>query len=355
MIYQLVWATKDESAFEQAVPLLWHGNHMSRSGWDHGIKIGFLEGIHLLSKEYLRQLERLGYEIIDCHSLVEEALEEYPELNRYDVPNKYWFLRWNVMDALTKLNAPDSTVIHCDADVVFMSDPKKICADVHGKTFVLEGCPVLTVISTREWYRVWREELALFLRDPEAYTQNALTIKDEPVMNSREYCNVLCYQAGRFHDQDMLEYLIAAGKLPQSRTEEIFDSPFYWVQNPLFPGEWHREQCGEAKKKIIERSDGTYVGGKRMALYHFQTDFSRYCSQWLQLDRVRLGGWAEVLRLHAEKRRLSVPGQVMGKALELVMRRKNLTKRAVYEGVFRKNRRTGNLYINDIVNSCWRL
>lgn len=351
MIFQLVWATGDECLFEKSIPLLWHGEYLARQGWTNGIKLGFLEGIELLSADYRSRLEQLGYELIDCSSHIAACLQEYPALKTYTKTHRYWFLRWNVLDVLTTELAGKNTVIHLDADVVLMADPSELYRDVMGKTFVLQGCPVLTVISDREWFAAWRRELANFLRTPDEYIKRAILLKDHPVRNSREFCNEMYYVPGRFHDQDMLEYLIAAGILPQSTSAEVYESSFYWIQNPLLPGEWYDEQSAGEKRLVIEKDDVVYIDSKRVAMYHFQSDFAKYCRMWQQFARFGMGGGASLLKLAGPGRRNSSLVDAAGKLLDLANRK--VSRRAVYEFAFQCNPATGNLNITDIVNSCW--
>ena len=351
MIYQLVWATKDEIQFEQTVPLLWHGEFMARQGWKNNIKIGFMEGISRLSTSYLKDLERVGYEVFDCSSPVKRLLEEYPQLNKYDTTNKYWFLRWNVLDLLARDIPSDDTIVHLDADVVLLADPKEIYKDVKGKTFVLQGCPVLTAISEKKWFEVWRTELKTFLEAPEAYQREALKIKEEPIKDPRAYCNTLAYGPGRFHDQDMLEYLISAGKLPQAKSKEVFDSKLYWIQNPLLPGEWHKEQCEDSEKRVVVQQGKFFVGEKQIPFYHFQSDFAIFCGHWLLLDKFGLSSLSTTghLRTGIE----SFLGKIMIMKALRYLNRGQIKKLEIQEAVFQENPRTGNLYITDITNRCW--
>lgn len=353
MIYQLVWATRDEEVFEQVVPLQWHGEYILNKGWQNNIRVGFLEGIDLLSKDYLRSLEGLGYEVIDCQPLVGKLLKEYPQLNGYDATNKYWLLRWNVLDVLAGECATDDTIIHLDADVVLMADPHELCKDVHGKTFVLEGCPVFTAISCKEWFEVWRDELANYLGNPESYLGEALRIREHPLREPREFCNALYYGPGRFHDQDMLEYLISAGKLPQASTSEVFASRFYWMQNPIIPGEWFEEQCPGRRRWITEDENGAIVGDKQIAFYHVQMNFARYCLQWTKLQKVGLASWVPMVRGNPERNYLPISGKILARAIKYLNWGEDKNRRAICRAVLKKNPHTNNTYITDIVNSCW--
>lgn len=353
MIFQIVWATENEHFFEQSVPLLWHGEYLARKGWGNGIRLGFLEGLDLLSGDYLHNLERLGYEVIDCSHLVKECLDEYPQLKTYRKTLRYWFLRWNVLGRLTEQLPDATTVVHLDADIVLQVDPAELYRDVTGKTFVLQGCPVITVISCRQWFSVWRAELASFLANPDGYALEALRVKENPVRPSREFCNGLYYVPGRFHDQDMLEYLIAAGKLPQERSEKIFDSGYYWMHTPLFPAEWAAEQAGGIVVGISDKEDGSYVGNKRISFHHMHTDFVKYCYYWLIAHRLKLGGKRILSFLDAITEKEPAFFGFLWKLTLLFKRTRYISRLNIYDEVFRINENTDNLYIVDIINSRW--
>lgn len=350
MMYQFMWTTVGGDALEQSVPVLWHGEHLRRNGWDNPITLCFLQGLELLSASYRSRLAELGYEIVDCAHQVAEIADRYPQCLQLSTTARFWFLRWNVLQALA-MESGTNTVVHLDGDVVLLADPRDLYRDVVGKTFVLQGCPALTVITDQAWFAVWQEELARCLADRNAYVANALKEKEHPQLPDREYCNVSAYGPKRFEDQDMLEYLIAAGRLPQARTSEVYDSGFYWMQNPLLPGEWHEEQAKGMLRQVAERDGIACIGEKRIAFYHFQSDFAKYCRTWQQFTRFGLGSVASLLKPAGSGRRNSSVVAAAGQLVDLVNRRVN--RRAVYEFAFQGNPATGNLNITDIVNSCW--
>ncbi len=354
MIYVFVWTKTDEHAFERSVPLLWHGEYLRKMGWSNEITLVFLEGLNVLSKNYRRKLEILGYQILDCHMVVNNIItHNYPQMKHFRQTSKFWFLRWNVLYHLIQEGIAPQNVIHLDGDVIFMNDPHKIQQDVAGKTFVLEGCPAFTSLSREDWFQVWQKELTLFLENRKRYEFTALAEKEEPTRPSREFCSIYCYEHGRFEDQDMLQFLISAGRLPQARTEEIFNSSFYWVQNPLFPDEWFVEQkCGSVKK-IVEKEGASFVGQKQVAFYHFQSNFTIYCHHWMLLHKMGLDWLTRTTKNNVTTRRVSLQGRVIGRMVRLLNHQKTISRREIYEMVFQKNPKSGNLYITDIVNSCW--
>ncbi len=350
MIFQFMWSSDREDLFEQAVPVLWHGEHLLKNGWGNPITLCFLNGLESLSSGYREYLVRLGYRVLDCAPLTTEFLKRYPRIRKLSINSRFWFLRWNVLQRLAAERVA-RTVLHLDGDVVLLVDPNQILRDVEGSTFMLQGCPALTVISDPDWFSIWEEELALLLEDRVSYLKKAHAEKVHPRRPGREYCNVCTYSGNHFEDQEMLQYLIAAGRLPQALSAEIFDSPFYWMQNPLLPGDWHEEQAAGAHRLVVEKDGYSLVGDKRVALYHFQTDFAKYCSTWLQFSRFGLDGLASSLRAAGPGRRDSRLVAWTGRLLDRAQRRVN--RRAVYENVFKINPATGHRFVTDIVNSCW--
>lgn len=350
MIFQFMWSLAGGGSFEKSVPVLWHGEHLRRNGWENRITLCFLQGLELLSSEYRKQLVVLGYEVLDCSALVEDISCRYPQSRMLKATSRYWFLRWNVLQRLA-VERSLATVIHLDGDVVLLVNPQDLYQDVVGKTFMLQGCPALTVISDDSWFEVWNEELEHFLANRSSYLARAMAEKISPHRPDREFCNVCAYGSKRFEDQDMLEYLIASGKLPQDPTTTVFDSEFYWIQNPLLPGDWHEEQVAGAPRTVHEKDGIAYVCNKKIAFYHFQNDFARYCRTWQQFSRIGLENLASLLRPAGAGRRTS--GLIAATGLVMDMLNRRTSRRAVYEAVFTLNPATGNRYITEIVNSCW--
>lgn len=345
-----MWTTGGDNYFERVVPVLWHGEHLRHNGWNNPITLCFLEGLELLTADYQHRLTDIGYTVIDCASMINKIVGRYPESLKLSTTSRYWFLRWNVLKEVARTRNTES-VVHLDGDVVLMADPNKLYEDVSGKTFMLQGCPAWTTITDMSWFEVWEEELSRFFTDRSTYVTAALDEKNNPRRPDREYCNVCAYGPDRFEDQDMLEYLIAAGRLPQATSAEIFKSAYYWIQNPLLPGEWHAEQAIGETQQILECNGHAYVGNKQVAFYHFQTDFAKYCRTWRQFSNVGLNNVAARLRPAGPGRRTSGFLSAAGKFMDILNRR--ISRRAIYEAAFTTNPATGNRYITDIINSCW--
>lgn len=354
MIYQFIWTRGNEFTLEQSVPLVWHGEHIRRMGWSNEIVLVLLEGFRCLSDDYRKHLEGLGYHLLDCQAMAKDIVDsQYPELKTYPAIWKYWFIRWNVLRRITEFGGDRGQVIHLDGDVVLMCDPLDLERDVAGKTFMLQGCPAFTAIGRADWFDVWEKELSAFLQNRSDYIALAMVEKANPAFPGRQFCNVCAYNPTWFQDQDLLEFLIASGRLPQARTGEVFDSRFFWIQNPLFPGEWFDEQVHDGAKRVFEKENRAFVAHKQVAYYHFQSDFTRYCQQWMRWYRRGCEQKLIPAMIVAETKH----GTWLGTAIERLKHRlkphDGESRRTVYETVFRSNPRTGNLLITDIVNSRW--
>ena len=287
MYYVFAWTDSNEKALERNVPMLWHGNYLLSKKWENKITLVFLEGMELLSQEYLARLSNCGYVILDGSNILAEELEHHPELKSYRKLSRYWFLRWNVMHRLM-LEKQQTNAIHIDGDVVFMDNPEVIASDVAGKTFVLQGCPAFASISNLNWFEVWQHELSLFLSNPHVYMNNACSVKAQNHDFDRTVCNQSAYSSRFFEDQDLIQYLIASKKLPQEKTDVAFGSSFYWMQNPLYPTSWIFEQEVATSEKFKVAGIHHKIGRRKIALYHFQTDFSIICQIWLLLRTLRI-------------------------------------------------------------------
>lgn len=355
MMYQFVWTHRDAQRTEESIPMVWHGQHLRRMGWSNPIVLVFLEGLPLLSKGYQQRLERLGYEILDCHGLAADIVHNvHPKLRGLPPTDKYWFLRWSVLGALLERNGIRCQAIQVDGDVVFTSDPIEVERDVAGKTFVLQGNPHFTVIDHPRWFDMWRKELNLFLDNKAEYIRIALREKVNPTLAPREFCNVCAYGPNRFQDQDLIEYLIAAGKLPQAPTDEVFNSRFYWVQNPLLPGEWFEEQTRGEQRSLVEEGFQSLVGRKPLAYLHFQAGFVRYANLWFANQRKGTQNSIDTVNFIGKMRQVSrIRSLIRYLAVSLLGLRRMISRRSTYEACFTRNPATGNHYVTDIVNSCW--
>ncbi|MDD1776615.1 MAG: hypothetical protein LUQ65_00475, partial [Candidatus Helarchaeota archaeon] len=187
------------------------------------------------------------------------------------------------------------------------------------------------------------------------YIAEAMKIKRAPVRSNENYCNEITYRHGKLeHDQDLIQYLIASGKIPQNSADEVYNSIFYWIQNPLFPGLWSKIQRIQSDARIKEINGNAFAGYKKIPFYHFQNDFCNFCFTWLLFNKLHSTSFlirkklinGNTGEIYFWKRVLSL---FIGKGLRKI----KIGRKTLYEKVFQLNNNTDNLYITDIINSFW--
>lgn len=286
------WTGFKGSNYEKKVPLLWHGDWIQEHGWNNPMHVVFLAGYENLGVDYLRALRKRGYCVTDGTAMFRDAVSAFPAIRTLPVNDQYWYLRWIVLERLTMSADRTSTIIHLDGDVVFLDDPARIADAVAGKTFIMQGCPFLAAIEDREWFASWRRELTGYLADPSGYQEQAGAVQRQPRRDPRASANFVGYDPHELHDQDLMEFLIADERLPQASSRDLFDAPYYWIQNPLFPREWAAEQ-GVTHSEMFYEKDGRWkIGQKTLAVAHVQTDFLRHVAR---LRTLHMAGLANVL------------------------------------------------------------
>lgn len=351
-----IYVDKDETHFEANVPLEFQGRLRKAWGQSNNIKIFIMSGASRLSPAYIESLEHLGYDVMNAEKYMEDILERFPKIAKLTPYYSYTYLRWIFAKSLIDNKILDFPYINIDADMVFLEDLEAISSDVQGKTFLLQGCPCFTPVSDMEWLVNYEKELAQYFDDPEVYHRNALSMIENPIYDDRAYCNTSAYKIPFRHEQDLQEYLIAAGKLPQTNSKEIFDnSLFYWFQNPLFIGDWAEAQgvFGLARK-VTECGNKLLVNGKTIPFIHFQNTFSWYSHCWMRLQDLNLSIIAKTLKRHSSDGSQNMGARVIGGILRrLDPVSKSYTRKDVYKRAFDKNPATGNMFITDILNSRW--
>lgn len=264
------WANASEEVFERIVPLRFVGQRNLDLGFSSQFTVIFLEGLHLLRPQYRAELERLGYSLVDADKIFSNRLKEFHVLQRFGSYETRCFLRWLVLKDLF-FGEP---AIHFDGDVVFNTDPKVLTKAWHDQTFVMHGCPALSVINDREWLICYENELKLFCSDIESYSKSAW--QERKGWQESQFKK---WAGARFReiissDQDLISHLIHTNKIPQanpvevlSRTPDLifFDQPLSLdLYNHSTPYVYHRE-------KGID-----YLNEKRIGFWHMQSDFSHY-------------------------------------------------------------------------------
>jgi hypothetical protein len=351
-----IYVDKDERQFEASIPLEFQGRLRKAWGQSNNIKIIIMSGASKLSPAYIESLGALGYEVLNAEKYMGAVLERFPQIAKLSPYYSYTYLRWILAKSLIENGLLAFPYINIDADMVFLEDFEAISSDVQGKTFLLQGCPCFTPISDMEWLVNYEKELAQYFNNPEAYHRNALSMIESPIFDDRTYCNISAYKIPFRHEQDLQEYLIAAGKLPQASSDEVFNkSPFYWFQNPLFIGDWAGEQgTFGSTRKVSECGNKVSVNGKAIPFIHFQNTFAWYSHCWMRMQDLNLSIMKKALKGYSSDGSQNLPSRAIGGLLRrLDPHSKAYNRIDVYKRAFDKNPATGNMFITDILNSRW--
>ena len=277
------------AAFAAAVPLAWVGRRNRALGYSNAIDVVLVEGFGELGDRAAAELRELGFVLHDAGALHRVHARRHPGLERFGAFLRNCFLRWLVLEEFFA----GEPVLHLDGDVVFNECPATLARMFAGRTFVLQGCPALTAISDRGWYRQYAMELAAYERDVEAYSAQARAVRAgwEESFHLR--------WAGEWNgrliasDQDLLSHLLHTGRLRQADPAAVAASvpDHVFFENPLIIGDLvpGRGLTYERRKSV------DYLAGRRVGFWHMQTDWCRYLAK--QMLRERLGPLAATGRL----------------------------------------------------------
>jgi len=291
MFFVFAWCLGDEASFNEAVPLDLVAESYRRHGSTVPLSVVVLEGHAALSRPYLERLQGMGLRIIDFSAGFTRILAAYPNLcARYSHYERNCFLRWIAFQEICRSRGIAGQVWHLDGDVILHASTDAIAEDTAGKTFVLQGCPVLVSISDPNWFSLYAGELRKLEADIDGYSAQAQARKSAISARDRELCNVTPYRNPLGSDQDLLEYLVSAEILPQDRAERVFASRFYFIQNPLVARYWDAMQSGASRARVSESPRGELRVGERIIPFtHYQNSFCHYCAIHLALARMGLG------------------------------------------------------------------
>ncbi|WP_029015168.1 hypothetical protein [Niveispirillum irakense] len=347
----LVFAAGDDEAFERVMPLRFQGRYLAARNWPNRITVSFMSGFERLSPGYIAELRDLGYEVTDRGAWMDEIRAGFPTLTVLPAYFSFTYLRWLLLERLIRSGEAELPAVLIDGDLLLTSHPDDILADVRGKTFMIQGCPCFTTISDMGWFEAYREEVTRFARDPVAFAADAVHVRDNPTCPDREFCNVSLFTTPFRHEQDLQEYLIAAGRLPQDRTARVFDSDFYWVQNPLFPGEWVTEQKGEPL--FLWRDGQIWNRGRRVPFVHFQNDFSDYAWRYMTVDQWLGTGLGSLVP--PQRRGPLLSGRIIAGLIRRTPGyRPGYSRLATYERSMTPTQPDGTPPIIEIMNSRWK-
>jgi hypothetical protein len=287
MFYTAIWCRESEKKFRESVPLELLGQSLKRYGSTKKFSIVVLEGIHRLSDNYLQRLKACGFTIIDYSEPFKEIIKTFRNIDRFYTPDeRNWLLRWIAFKQIYfKEMDEHSQFWHLDSDVILHTSLDELAADTKGKTFMLQGCPVLVSVSNANWFEVYEKELKELNADIAGYSNKAALLKEQGKKNDMVLSNQSLYRNPIGHDQDLLEYLVSSGKIIQDTSAEIYSSKYYFIQNILSIGVWHSLQS-ENGSQFQERDDRTIeIGRKRVPFIHYQNDFSSFAEIYMILDK----------------------------------------------------------------------
>jgi hypothetical protein len=270
----VAWVPRDALHFEQAIPLRWLGTRNRRLGSPNDLHILFLDGFERLDARYVEALESLGYTLHDCHKNYLAHSRNFQALNQYGDTQKKCFLRWLIIRDVFSGEA----LVHYDGDVVFNETPEALGQRFQGFTFVLQGCPAVVSISGEGWLQADGRNLHQFAEDVERYSHRASQDRvgwDESILRK--------WIGSPFRpimsDQRLIRYLIHKDELPQDDPEQIRERvDLVLFENALYI----HEHCPEMLPLWYRRRDGLdYLNGRKVAVWHMQSDFVEYLRQFL--------------------------------------------------------------------------
>ena len=274
------WCNGDSETFENQVPLSFSGNRNTKLGFDNRIDILFLSGFERLTEAYKEELQDTGYRLHDVGGIYREFANRFSQLDRFGDYEKRCFLRWPIIASYF----PGEPIVHYDGDIVFNEDPAVLARLLKHRTFVLQGCPALTVISDEAWFARYQEQLNLFVNDIEGYSQRAW--KERSGWEVSE----MGKWAGQRNreiissDQDLLSHLIHTDRILQDAPSEVMRvlQSYTVFENPLYL-HYDDKTIRNATYKRIAGID--YIDGRRVLLWHMQSDFIRYLSTFVFMKK----------------------------------------------------------------------
>jgi len=274
------WCDTDANRFENHVPVLFSGSRNLRLGFSNEIDLLFLSGYELLAEDYKSGLREVGYTLHDLARIYSEVESKYSSLQRFSNHVIKYFLRWLVISAYLG----KEPIIHYDGDIVFNEDPVVIGKLLKGRTFVLQGCPALTVITDQSWFSQYKDHLAVFANDIEGYSTNAWKERVGSEITERGKW------AGRrdseifLHDQDFLSHLIHTDRIVQDRPSEILqDLRSYIVfENPLYMDGYENNLHDVLYRR---NRDIDYIDSRRVLFWHMQGYFIHYLGKYIVAKR----------------------------------------------------------------------
>ena len=274
------WCNKDPETFENHVPLSFSGNRNTKLGFENTIDVLFLSGFERLTEAYKEELRDTGYRLHDVSGIYSKLATRFSQLDRFGDYEKRCFLRWPIIARYF----PREPIAHYDGDIVFNEDPATIARLLKHRTFVLQGCPALTAISDDGWFAQYQEQLNLFVNDIEGYSQRAWKERAGWEISAKGKWAGLRDREIISSDQDLLSHLIHTDRIVQDAPSEVMRGlqSYTVFENPLYL----HDEGNTPRNATYKRIAGIdYIDGRRVLLWHMQSDFTRYLSTFVFTKR----------------------------------------------------------------------
>jgi hypothetical protein len=275
------WCNTDEKKFESAVPLQFIGLRNQRLGYSNKIDILFLDGYSKLGDSYKNSLQELGFELHDCHKIYTKISKKFSSLNQFGDYEKKCFLRWLVIDEYFS----GEPILHFDGDIVFNEDPVVLKEKLNDRTCVIQGCPAVACICSKQWFEIYRTELSLFAKSINVYSEGAWNLRE-----GYEITRITKWSGDRDRkvissDQDLISHLIHRDLIIQDRPDSILDVMHFYIifENPLYIHSHNSEKLPLRYSRI---NDIDFLNDKKVAFYHMQNNFCVYLSRYINLRRI---------------------------------------------------------------------
>jgi hypothetical protein len=290
MFFVFAWVDKnqDKASFESRIPLRHLGRSMRRHGSKDALNLLFLDGYSRLSSEYIAKLKKLGFNVVNLSVEVKQLVGAFQSLQRFGKYEMLCFLRWPALAHFLKKENFRKQLIHIDGDIIFNADPGEIANDVKGLTFILQGCPAFTTITNYDWFECYYEELVKFSHDIEGYSSKAWSERLGWEKSYIEKWAGIWDRQILSSDQDFINYLVHTGRIVQDNPVSFVKQlKLYYTENPLYFDSHARIQLSK-NHGLSFSSDGDtcYVDGKKIAFWHFQSDFSAYVNAAIVLRKI---------------------------------------------------------------------
>ena len=311
MFFIFAWLSKTQNGdgLEDEVPLLFLGNYLKRQGSNQVFHIIFLDGYEQLSSNLRSKLKSVGFHLVNFSSECQRLMTAFQKLDRFGRYETLCFLRWPALWNYLKAENINEQVFHIDGDVIFNAQPEEIVNDVSGLTFVLQGCPAFVSITNHDWFECYCEALARFHRDIDRYSSLAWQERSGWERSHKEKWAGSRNRRTISSDQDLMSHLIHTGRIVQDNPSDFAKQlDLFYMENPLY---FHSHAAAQLSKSsgLEFSSDGKtcYVENKKIAFWHFQSDFVRYISTARILHRLHYpcrfpnhlepNGWDTVMAL----------------------------------------------------------